>query len=375
MLIGSLGILVIAGMLILVQSPPASRGFLRTAEPVKRSPIHRYVGDVNCRSCHPNEYALHRHSGHARTLRPAGAISLARWLNRRAAEDPERPGVTWSYELSDGRLTAQRTEAGTVDRFLVEYAFGSGHHATTFVSLTERDPTRPIALEHRLTYFAHSQSLGLTPGQSLTSHAAGNSPRGRIHTNDDTLKCFGCHATATSDRGPDVLDETTLIPNVSCERCHGAGRLHVEAARRGTVENDASIRFRLGRWTADEQLRLCGSCHRLPSMMQPGSIRVDNPALVRHQPVGLMQSACYIRSSGALTCLTCHDPHARTSQDRPAYEAICLSCHQSPSQASCRISARANCLNCHMPRRDVTRGMVMTDHWIRIVPGRGTHGD
>ena len=375
MLIGSLGMLVIACMLILAQSPPASRGFRRAAEPVETSSVQQYVGAVDCRSCHPNEYALYRRSGHARTLQRAAAIPLARWLNSRAVEDPERPGVTWSYELSEGRLTAERTEAGTVDRFLIEYAFGSGHHATTFVSLTERDPTRPIALEHRLTYFAHSQSLGLTPGQSLTGHAAGNSPRGRIHTNEDTLKCFGCHATVTSDRGPDELDETTLVPNVSCERCHGAGRLHVEAARRGTVDSDSSIQFRLGRWTADEELRLCGSCHRLPSMVQPGSIRVDNPVLVRHQPVGLMQSACYIRSSGALTCLTCHDPHARTSQDRPAYEAICLSCHQSPSQASCPISARADCLNCHMPRRDVARGMMMTDHWIRIVPGRGAHGD
>ncbi len=237
MLIVSLGVLVIAGMFILAQSPTASRGLPRTAEPVETSSIQRYVGAVGCKSCHPNEYALHRHSGHARTLQSAAAIPLARWLKTRSVEDPERPGVTWSYELSEGRLTARRTEEGTLDRFLLEYAFGSGHHATTFVSLTERDPHRPIALEHRLTYFAHSQSLGLTPGQSLTGHAAGNSPRGRIHTNEDTLKCFGCHATVTSDRGPDVLDEMTLIPNVSCDaataqavctsRRPGAGALRV----------------------------------------------------------------------------------------------------------------------------------------------------
>lgn len=374
-LIGSLGMLVIAGMLILAQSSPTPRGFPWTAEPVETSRVQQYVGAVACRSCHPNEYALHRHSGHARTLRPAAAIPLAGWLKGRTVKDSERTGVTWSYELSEGRLTTLRTEAATVERLLVEYAFGSGHHATTFVSLTERDPNRPTALEHRLTYFAHSQSLGLTPGQSLAGHAAGNSPRGRMHTNDDTLKCFGCHATVTSDRGPDVLDEATLIPNVSCERCHGAGRSHVEAARRGAVESDSSIQFRLARSTADEELRLCGSCHRLPSMVQADSIRVDNPVLVRHQPVGLMQSACYIRSNGALTCSTCHDPHARTSHDRSSYEAICLSCHQSTSQVSCPISARADCLSCHMPRRDVARGMMMTDHWIRIVPGGGVHGD
>ena len=351
MLLGSLAALGLAGMLMRTLSIPDSQSSRSTADPLETSASHRYVGSVTCRSCHPNEYALYRRSGHSRTLRRAVAIPLARWLNRRTADDPERTGVRWTYELDESRLTAERTEASDRQRFLIDYAFGSGRHATTFVSLTEHDPTRPIALEHRLTYFAHSGSLGLTPGQSLSGHATGNSPRGRIHSSEDTLKCFGCHATITSDRGPDELDESTLIPDVSCERCHGAGQSHVEAARRGEVDSDHSIQFRLDRWAADEELRLCGSCHRLPSMVQPGSIRVDNPVLVRHQPVGLMQSACYIRSGGALTCLTCHDPHARTSRDRLSYEAICLSCHQGAPQAPCPISPRETVWTVTCPAR------------------------
>ena len=104
-------------------------------------------------------------------------------------------------------------------------------------------------------------------------------------------------------------------------------------------------------------------------MMTPGAIRLDNPALVRHQPVGLVQSACFKQSNRTLNCVTCHDPHARASSDRAGYEQVCLSCHGANAGTPCGVSPRSGCIDCHMPRRDVTRGMMMTDHWIRIIPG------
>ena len=51
------------------------------------------------------------------------------------------------------------------------------------------------------------------------------------------------------------------------------------------------------------------------------TIRADNPRIARFQPVGLMQSACYTRSEGALSCVNCHDPHSRAATDRASYEA------------------------------------------------------
>ncbi len=106
-------------------------------------------------------------------------------------------------------------------------------------------------------------------------------------------------------------------------------------------------------------------------MVTPGHIRTDNPVVVRYQPVGLIQSACYQGSDHALGCTTCHDPHARTSTDRAAYEVTCRSCHAERRVAPCPISAQSGCVACHMPRRDVARGMIMTDHWIRVVPAAG----
>jgi hypothetical protein len=328
-----------------------------------------YVGERVCSECHPGEAALHRRSGHARTLRTAAQIGWEHQLEVRVTEDPERPGVFWKFTKEDGQVWTERTAAGTVERFLIDYAFGSGRHAITFVSLVDRDPLRPVCREHRLSFFAHTQSAGLTPGLSLAGHAAGNSESGCVHSTAETQNCFRCHTTVTSDRGSDVLDPATMIPNVSCERCHGPARSHVEAARRGDDVKALRLPFGQGRSTTNEQLEFCGSCHRLPAMISPGAIRTDNLSLIRHQPVGLIQSACFKQSNRAVNCVTCHDPHARALSDRTHYETICLSCHGPKESTSCTVSPRSGCIECHMPRRDVTRGMMMTDHWIRIIPG------
>ncbi len=342
--------------------------FWAFSPPSRGTPTAFYVGAIACRECHPGEFASHSRSGHARTLRPAAKTEVARRLGNVATDDPELPGVTWHFALSDGRFTTERRADAEVEKFVVEYAFGSGRHAVTFVTLTDRNPARPALLEHRLTVFAHSARPGLTPGQSLKGHASGNTRHGRVMSSANTLDCFRCHATRISGRGPERLDESSMIGNVSCEKCHGPGGAHVEAARRGAAGEVLAMPFGPGRFKPAEEMLFCGGCHRLPEMVSPGSIRQDNAILVRHQPVGLMQSACYRRSHGALTCVTCHDPHARASSDRTSYEPACLLCHQGPSQTHCSVSPGSGCIDCHMPRRDVARGMMFSDHWIRKSP-------
>jgi hypothetical protein len=157
-----------------------------------------------------------------------------------------------------------------------------------------------------------------------------------------------------------------MIPNISCERCHGPAQSHVEAARKGLKGEALWMKEGPGRSTAAEQMEQCGECHRTPAIVPPADLRVDNPVLIRFQPIGLMQSLCYQKSDGQLSCVTCHDPHAKTSRDRPAYEKACLSCHQKPdSQKLCTVSPMSNCLDCHMPRVEMGGVLTMTDHWIR----------
>ncbi|MEO6811750.1 MAG: multiheme c-type cytochrome [Isosphaeraceae bacterium] len=345
------------------QTPPGPASTRKTAG---ARPTSGFVGARACKDCHPGEYAAYTSSGHARTLRPAAKTDLARWLDSRTADDSERPGASWTFQRDGDRLIAQPVDGEGVGRVLLDYAFGSGKHAMTFLSMRDEVNGQPRAKEYRLSYFHHKDAMDLTPGQRRKIGQPDYSPSGRELTVELTFKCFECHTTRTSDRSATELDLATLIPNVSCERCHGPGRAHVDAARRG--EGPLAMPFGPESWTANELSRSCGECHRLAEMAPASAIRAGNSELVRFQTIGLLQSACYRRSEGRLSCATCHEPHSRTSTNRPAYMAICLDCHEGPSRAVCPVSPRDGCLDCHMPRQDAGNGMLFTDHWIRAEP-------
>jgi hypothetical protein len=322
-----------------------------------------YVGSTSCRDCHAGEAASFVGSGHGRTLRVAGKTPLAKALDGRVAPDPETPGVRWSYRLDGAELKVERVAAaGEVERFVLDYAFGSDHHATTFVSL--HAGPEGAAVEHRLTHYPDDDALAVTPGQTSAKPYPGTTPYGRTMPEWETRACFRCHSTRISAEGSEALSTVDLIPNVTCERCHGPASAHVAAARAG--KRTLTMPFGLHRWTPETQMALCGKCHRHPSEALPGRIRRELAGLARFQPLGLMQSACYQASGGAITCVTCHDPHARTDSDRARYDAVCLKCHGLPDQTACPVSALADCLSCHMPRVDSGQRVRFTDHWIRV---------
>ncbi len=371
--------------------------FDRPFPPEGRFVSDPYIGSRVCAECHPAESAFFSRSGHARTLAPAGRVAVSRRLDGTTVADPELPDVSWSYRYADDQLHITRTAASQVQQWVADYAIGSGNHALTYVSVI--DHKVPHVLEHRLTYYHRKDGksgLGITPGHDSRPAPPGLLPHGGELPPRIARECFRCHATQLA-AGDDEqrFDENTMIPNVSCERCHGPGKAHVTAARRHAPESELALPFGPENWTAEKLLTMCGSCHRLPSASAAGRIKPNDPNLVRFQPVGIVQSRCYQKSAGAFSCVTCHDPHARVSPDRPAYDAVCLSCHSGPAQAKqeasakpapvCPVSARARCVECHMPRKDAGQGILFSDHWIRIhppgespsgagaaVPGRGT---
>lgn len=362
--LGSIGLVALA---IVVWSRPLQRERPRFVSMAELSTAGRgrgdpYIGSRVCRDCHPGESASYFRSGHARTFGVAESHPVVRQLEGKVVADPEISGVTWSFAMRDGRLGVVRKEQGRTERFDFDYALGSAHHATTF--LTVLNPEKPTAFEHRLTFLSRENRIIITPGQRSAAPSPGTTPRGRELSAGETIKCFRCHTTQPSARQDRELDESTLIPNVSCERCHGPARAHVTAARRG--QDLPAMPFGLEQWTAAEQMKLCGQCHRHPSKAPPGMIRADDSRLARFQPVGLMQSKCYTHSRGAMSCVNCHDPHARASADRTSYEPACLQCHAAAPQAVCPTSPRTGCVDCHMPKVDTGQRVLFTDHWIRI---------
>ena len=323
---------------------------------------NRYLGDESCARCHPGEVFRHARSGHARTLVPARESAVARSLDGKSFRDDER-GVTFHYRWSEEGLTATVAEALGDDRFPLDWAFGSGAHGITFLTLIPNRAGQTVGIEHRVSLWGPDHLPGLTPSHGGLKAAQDVEQFGRVIRDHKLEACVGCHTTAAHDAGTPIMNRQA---NIGCERCHGPGGRHVQAA----VEkrDDLEILFGKGSRRGAEQVRLCGECHRHPETLSETSVSPDNPRLARFQPVGLLQSACYRKSAGKMSCTTCHDPHEDVRRQRGEFDGRCLACHAIDGSRSpvCPQSPRENCVACHMPEVEVRAGTKFHDHWIRV---------
>lgn len=241
-----------------------------------------------------------------------------------------------------------------------EWAFGAGVKAITYVGRTSGG-----YLELGRSYYASTHAFGVTPG-----HANGaDLPYPALAAGASLARCLRCHST-----GPLRLGEgLSLEPaenGIGCEACHGPGARHIAAGGDPrTIGNPARL-------NAVELNRFCGTCHRRPpSPDDPADDRISvsakfdwsNPWNVRQQPAYLSQSACFRASGGALSCLTCHNPHGAADLPPSAYDNRCAGCHWKVQHAAPVSGA---CVDCHMPRVTATAEMAFTGHWIGIYRGR-----
>jgi len=305
-----------------------------------------YIGAAACGRCHPSEFRLQSATGHAHSLFPAAQHPLAKAL---APKIPLRrkPDYEFRYALERrGFLVRVSGSAGAVVLPL-EWAFGSGHLAVTFVS--RLGPSS--YLEHYFSYYSATGAMGVTPGQEAIEAVSPMDAAGFVHKDLDAAACFQCHST-----GPVDISGGDFQPNelgVNCEACHGPGREHQRTGGKAPIRNPRNL-------SAIELNDACGRCHRLPP--SAGS-RFDwaNPWNVRFEPVYLSQSACFKKSGGELSCLSCHVSHEALRKNDPAfYNSVCASCHA----AAHSNSNRTDCVGCHMPRVSPRPPLWFTNHWI-----------
>jgi hypothetical protein len=269
--------------------------------------------------------------------------------------------------LREGRDLRVHATDGTRDiEAPLEWAFGAGTQAVTFASRVDKD----WYLEHSLSYFTLGDTYASTPGQPAPAVDILPAALGRLYRSqgntDDIVSCFQCHSTGPVSRSA----SGELKPSdagVKCEACHGPGLAHVNEVQAGgrrvrqTIQNP-------GRTTAVEMNTACGNCHRPPAS---AGAQVDWKVAwnVRHQPVYLSESACFLKSEGALRCTTCHNPHTSLSHDSGGYNAKCSACHSEgkhPPATVCLRSAAKNCIECHMPRVSPQSYLAFTNHWIGV---------
>ena len=105
---------------------------------------------------------------------------------------------------------------------------------------------------------------------------------------------------------------------------------------------------------------LCGKCHRLPPAAG-AAFDWGNPWNVRFEPAYLSRSACFRKSQGRLSCLTCHEAHDGLRRDDTAYyNGKCTACHA----AAHKDATMTDCVRCHMPRVSPRAPLAFVNHWI-----------
>jgi Tfp pilus assembly protein PilF len=285
----------------------------------------------------------------------------------------------------------------------VAWVLGSGHSSRVYLYAT---PSGEL-FQLPLAWYSRQGAWGMAPGFDNADHS-GLSRRVR-------RECMFCHnaypgvAPGADRYGAPQLFPQHLPQGIGCQRCHGPGADHVELAAGGGA-GEWEIRAAIvnpGRLSAARRNDVCYGCHLQPSVSLMGARRFgrgdysfrpgeslagyevkidvdeagrrrDERFEINHHPYRLEQSACFQRSAGALSCLTCHDPHRKVPvRDRAAhYREACQGCHADdacsrPEHGGLPAPATDDCVACHMPRRR-TQDVVlatMTDHAI------GRHAD
>jgi hypothetical protein len=304
-------------------------------------------------------------SGHARALSPASEHPIAPLFAR---EDAVRrgPAYRFYFRRSGAEIRIRATDGKDVMDIPVEWAFGAGKQAVTFVTRVNPE----WYLEHYFSYYAAGARFAPTPGQADLKPSTLPLAMGVLYQTADPQSgiagCFECHSTGPVSFGAERKIQPTEL-GVHCESCHGPGEAHRDAASAGETGKSRNLIRNPRRLTAAEISRECGTCHRAPP---PQGVTTDwsNAWNVRHQPIYLNQSACFLKSRGELSCLTCHDPHTDPRNGDSYYNEKCRSCHNQTRQPPARACG-PECIECHMPRVSPQAYLRFTNHWIGVYAG------
>jgi tetratricopeptide (TPR) repeat protein len=260
----------------------------------------------------------------------------------------------------------------------LEYFLGSGHLGLTYLySLNGYLFESPIA------YYSDSQSLDMKPGLESISQAPPALPV--------QAECLRCHMSAVQHSDSGTINRYSGLPfihsGITCESCHGDTRQHLVTSGKAMVVNPSKL---------DARLRdsVCISCHLEGdiSVERAGHSTLDFKAgdLISNylayfvysgqgatkrgvsEVEQLSLSRCKRASGGAMSCMSCHDPHyTPKSQERAAfYRKKCLACHTGALFAATHHSENPDCTSCHMPRTGAENipHVAWTDHRIRKYP-------
>lgn len=328
---------------------------------------------ATCAKCHPKQVSGYQRTGMANSLfRP----------------QKQQPSGRFAHVLSDTRFRIDSTPKGMRQRierngleaaYDIAYVIGSGNHAFGYLTQVGGG----YLFQSPVSYYSKRAIWDMAPGYERD--------REPDFTRPVTIECLLCHSgkpqpiLGTLNRyQPEPFGEMAI----SCDRCHGPADEHLARPSRENIVHPGKLPIR-ARDSVCEQCHLGGEA-RIPhpgrriAEFRPGQNLEDvfsvyvfadgagggaGLKVVSHVEQ-LALSVCARQSSGKMWCGTCHDPHDKPTQTAPYYRAKCLGCHTAPLAKSHPAPATADCVGCHMPRRQTRDGghTAFTDHRIARKP-------
>lgn len=360
-----------------------------------------YVADSGCRTCHASLYDSFQHVGMAQALRRPAEARPIEAFGREFFHAPSQR--YYAIRREGDRLVFRRhqldTEGQPINVFEIEidWVLGSGNRARSYLFQTAWGELYEVPLG----WYSESGSWDMSPGFESHDHPG----LGR-RVQRQCLFCHNAYPEVAS--GTDVAWRPHRFPaelpqGIGCQRCHGPGAAHIQAALESAeTETITGHIVNPRKLPAAERDSVCFQCHMLPAVaviglrrfdrtdysFRPGErlsdylvhVEIDEEGVARedrfeinHHGYRLWQSTCFQESAGQLTCISCHDPHRKpaSAEFRARVATVCRDCHGDWSaHEPATPAAAAGCVTCHMPTRR-TRDVIlvtMTDHRIARGP-------
>lgn len=364
----------------------------------------KYVGKMQCASCHNDIYQSFMQTGMGQSFAPATRQkSVANFNNHKPVYDKFNNMYYYPFWVADTmfiaefRLSGKDTIYKRIER--VDYIVGSGQHTNSHLT-----NINGYIYQLPLTWYAQLQKWDLPPGFE-------NGRNVRFSRNI-ALECMSCH-NAMPLVEPTSDNKFISIGNgIDCERCHGPGELHVKEKLAGklvdtatqidyTIVNPKKLSWQL-------QVDVCQRCHLqgnailkpgksftdfkpgmhlsdIVDVYMPSYVEDDNQFIMASHAQRLQMSKCFIESNKQqtnnnkafstlnLTCITCHNPHVSVKvTGTQIFNNACMKCHNNgPQDCSEKpqqiLAQQNNCVGCHMPKNgteDIPH-VTVHDHYIR----------
>lgn len=375
-----------------------------TKKPEQRKPVSaeyantdlrvKYVGSKQCMSCHPDIYETYMKSemGRSMSLPDTGNI-IEQFPQKEEVYDSV--GNFYYEMIRRGEQLYQREFRRDKNNKIiherlvrVDYLMGSGNNLRMYFN-----EEGGMLYELPLTWYVHKKRWDFSPGY----REFGNLRFYRYAK----ARCIGCHNSFLKPSPTANERYTKPYPlGIGCERCHGPGELHVKQAlgeRLPNLSPETKTIVNPRKLPPQEQLDVCRQCHLQgeawalqsgkdwfdfrPGMKLESHRSVYFRAMTKKEvfevadsPHRLSLSRCFKESNGALTCITCHNPHRSIKTfSLDHYNSKCMDCHAPESLLTKNVShphvQTDNCISCHMNRTgadNTLHGVSNTDHWIRV---------